>query len=221
VALLARIRASLMLVDGRCTPAVACAVSVQGDRTMRDRGEFPAWVLQARAGWKWRGARRPPFAVEPRPGEESVWDYPRPPLLVRDTRHVVVRLGSIVVAESRSGLRLLETSHPPTWYVPRVDVASPSLARASGGSFCEWKGQASYFDVVGAGGRVSGAAWSYEAPIDEAFAALAGAVAFYATELECLVDGERVRPQPGGFYGGWITKELVGPFKGEPGTSEW
>lgn len=189
-------------------------------RTMKHRDELPGWVMQARAGWVWRGERRPAFAVEPRPGEESVWDYPRPPLLVRDTRHVVVRLGSIVIAESRAALRLLETSHPPTWYVPRVDVDGARLARASGGSFCEWKGQASYFDVVG-DRRIPNAAWSYEAPIDEAFAEVAGAVAFYATELECLVDGERAKPQPGGFYGGWITKELVGPFKGEPGTSGW
>jgi uncharacterized protein (DUF427 family) len=188
---------------------------------MSDPSELPAWVLQARAGWVWRGARRPSFAAEPRPGEESVWDYPRPPLLVRDARHVVVRLGSVVVAESRRALRLLETSHPPTWYVPRVDVTAASLVRAEGGSFCEWKGQASYFDVLGGGRRIPGCAWSYEAPIDGAYAELAGAVAFYATELECLVDGERVKPQPGGFYGGWITRELVGPFKGEPGTSGW
>lgn len=188
---------------------------------MTKRIELPAWVEQARAGWTWRGARRPPFAVEPGPGEESVWDYPRPPLLVRDARHVVVRVGSIVVAESRRALRFLETSHPPTWYVPRADVAGASLVRGGGGSFCEWKGEASYFDVLGADRRIPRCAWSYESPIDEAFADLAGAVAFYATELECLVDGQRVRPQPGGFYGGWITEELVGPFKGEPGTGAW
>ena len=188
---------------------------------MSDRGELPAWVLQARAGWEWRGVRRPAFAVEPRTGEESVWDYPRPPLLVRDSRHVVVRLGSVVVAESRRALRLLETSHPPTWYLPRLDVVDACLLRVTGGSFCEWKGQASYFDVVGEDRQIPGAAWSYEAPIDDDFAELAGAVAFYASDLECLVDGERARPQPGGFYGGWITNDLVGPFKGEPGTGGW
>jgi uncharacterized protein (DUF427 family) len=182
----------------------------------------PPWVARARAAWTWRGASRPAFAIEPGPGQESVWDYPRPPILVADSRHVVVRLGDAIVADSRRALRLLETSHPPTWYVPRADVDVERVrASGGGGSFCEWKGQASYLDVVAAGRVLARAAWTYEHPIDEAFTDLAGAVAFYATELACFVDGVRALPQPGGFYGGWVTPELVGPIKGDPGTSGW
>ena len=182
----------------------------------------PPWVALARAAWTWRGAARPDFAVSPGPGQESVWDYPRPPIVVADARHVIVRDGDVVVADSRRAMRLLETSHPPTWYLPRADV-EPTRIRPAGraGSFCEWKGQATYLDVLGDARVLGAAAWTYEDPIDDAFAELRGAVAFYATELQCTVDGERVRPQPGGFYGGWITSELVGPWKGEAGTGGW
>lgn len=184
-------------------------------------GKVPDWVQRARAGWEWRGQERPPFATAPAPGEESVWDYPRPPVLVAEPRRVTVKLGDTVVAMTRAALRLLETSHPPTFYVPRSDMDERCLRPVGGGSFCEWKGPASYFDVV-AGGRVlARAAWSYPVPIEDEFAALAQCVAFYATELACFVDGERVRPQAGGFYGGWITSELCGPFKGDPGTGAW
>jgi len=182
---------------------------------------LPAWIERARSGWTWRGKTRPPFAIEPGPGQESVWDYPRPPVVVSDPRHVVVKLGEVVVADTRAALRLLETSHPPTFYLPRSDIDTSRLVQVAGGSFCEWKGQAVYFDVMGDGLRIHRAAWAYPEPIEEAYAALADAVAFYATELACFVDDERVTPQPGGFYGGWITPELCGPFKGEPGTSGW
>ena len=159
--------------------------------------------------------------VPPGPGQESVWDYPRPPSLAVTPRHVVVELGGEVIAETTRAFRVCETSHPPVYYVPRADIVQGVLRPSAGGSFCEWKGQASYLDVVGDDRVICGAAWTYERPIEDAFADLAGAVAFYATELECTVDGERVRPQPGGFYGGWITSELVGPFKGEPGSGGW
>jgi uncharacterized protein (DUF427 family) len=199
---------------------------------MTKSAERPDWIERARAGWQYRGAKRPPFAVAPKAGEESVWDYPRPPVVVRDTRHVVVQHNGIVVAETRAAWRLLETSHPPTWYLPRADVDATWVVDVGGGSFCEWKGQARYFDVLGtpragAGAhgdserRLAHAAWSYPAVIDDAYREIAGALAFYATSLTCLVDGEQVRPQPGGFYGGWITREIVGPWKGEPGTSGW
>jgi uncharacterized protein (DUF427 family) len=148
-----------------------------------------------------------------------VWDYPRPPLLVADPREVIVRSGSVELARTRAALRVLETSHPPTFYLPRADVAMRYLTPAGGGSFCEWKGACSYFDVDGEQ-HLPRAAWSYERPFDSA-SVLAGHLAFYAHHLECFVGGERVTPQPGGFYGGWITPELVGPFKGEPGTSGW
>jgi len=182
---------------------------------------LPAWIEKARAGWTYRGATRPPFAIEPGPGQESVWDYPRPPVLVKDERRVLLQLGDVIVADTRRAQRLLETSHPPTWYLPKADIDPRCLAQVPGGSFCEWKGQAVYYDVIGGGSRVPRAAWAYPEPIDEAYASLAESIAFYATNLACFVDGERVRPQPGGFYGGWITRELCGPFKGDPGTGGW
>ncbi|MEJ7732670.1 MAG: DUF427 domain-containing protein [Polyangiaceae bacterium] len=185
------------------------------------RKPLPDWVARARAGWQWRGAERPPFALTPGPGQESVWDYPRPPVIVADTRQVVVRQGSRVVADTRRAHRLLETSHPPTWYLPGTDVDRRCLVPAGPGSFCEWKGEASYFDVVVGDWRCARAAWSYPAVIDEAYADIAGAFAFYAHELLCFVDGEPVTPQPGGFYGGWVTPEIVGPWKGDPGSSGW
>jgi uncharacterized protein (DUF427 family) len=181
----------------------------------------PDWVQRARDGWVWRGRDRPPFAIAPGPGQESVWDYPRPPIVVADPRRVTVKLGDIVVADTRAALRLLETSHPPTFYLPRTDVDERCLVAVGGGSFCEWKGSASYFDVVAGGKTLARAAWGYPEPIDDSFAMLAGCVAFYAALLDCFVDDERARPQAGGFYGGWITSELCGPFKGDPGTSRW
>lgn len=182
--------------------------------------DVPPWVEHARAGWTWRGQRRPDFAPAPGPGQESVWDYPRPPLIVPDARLITVCLGDVELARTRRAHRVLETSHPPTFYLPREDVRSTALVPLGIGSFCEWKGPCTHFDVVAGGRRLARQAWSYERPLPGA-EALAGAVAFYASELTCLVEGARVQPQPGGFYGGWITPELVGPFKGEPGTGGW
>jgi uncharacterized protein (DUF427 family) len=182
---------------------------------------LPDWVKQARAGWRWRGADRPPFAKAPGSGQESVWDYPRPPLLVKDARPVLVKAGDVTIADTRAAHRLLETSHPPSFYLPMGDVDRDRLVEVGGGSFCEWKGKAVYFDVIVPGGRLSRVAWSYPEPIDGDFAAIAGHVAFYAKELACFVGGARVTPQSGGFYGGWITPELCGPFKGDPGSSGW
>jgi uncharacterized protein (DUF427 family) len=180
----------------------------------------PAWVTQAREGWTWRGTGRPDFATAPGPGQESVWDYPRPPLLVKDAREVVVRLGEIELARTRTAIRVLETSHPPTFYLPRGDVDWSHLVPAGGGSFCEWKGACQYLDVVVGSTTLPRTAWSYQRPFPEA-ASLAGHVAFYAHQLTCLVAGARAEPQPGGFYGGWVTPELVGPFKGAPGSAGW
>lgn len=156
------------------------------------------------------------------PARESVWDYPRPPRLEPVPHRIAVVLGGTVVADTVRGWRVLETSHPPTYYVPRADVAPDALERAPGrGSVCEWKGAATYWTVRG-GGRVErAAAWSYEDPTP-AFAPIAGAVAFYAGRMDaCTVAGERVEPQPGGFYGGWITSWIEGPFKGGPGSAGW
>jgi uncharacterized protein (DUF427 family) len=157
----------------------------------------------------------------PRPGQESVWDYPRPAVAEGSSAHLKVVFAGVTVAETRAGVRTLETSHPPTWYFPPESVAAGVLVPAAGSSMCEWKGRARYFDVVAGGRRAEAAAWSYPAPT-EPFRALAGYVAFYAAKMDaCCVDGERVTPQPGGFYGGWVTSKLAGPFKGGPGTMGW
>jgi len=152
---------------------------------------------------------------------ESVWDYPRPPAVTRCERTVRIELGGVVIAESGRALRVLETSHPPTLYLPQDDIAAGVLAPAAGSSFCEFKGRAVYFDVA-AGGRVAErAAWHYPEP-DPAYAALLGHVSFYPGRMDaCWLGGERVRAQAGDFYGGWITADLAGPFKGPPGTRGW
>ncbi len=178
----------------------------------------PPWVQAARDQWTYRGTRRPPFAAIPRPGQESVWDFPRPPLLRRTDAHLVVRRRDIVLAETRRGFEVCETGHPPTYYFPREDVVIEHLAPAPGESFCEWKGEARYYDIVAGGHTLQRAAWTYVEPFAE-FADIAGAIAFMPGELTCRVDDEPAVPQPGGFYGGWITARYAGPFKGEPGVS--
>jgi uncharacterized protein (DUF427 family) len=154
---------------------------------------------------------------------ESVWDYPRPPRLEAVTKRLRVVLGGAVVADTTRGHRVLETSHPPVYYFPAEDVSEGVLAPSGGRrSHCEWKGVADYLDVLGGRGvRLERAAWTYRDPVHH-FEAIRDAVAFYPAEMdECSVDGEIVSPQPGGFYGGWITKDVAGPFKGGPGTSGW
>ncbi len=170
--------------------------------------------------WRYRGQERPPWALEPGPGQESVWDYPRPPRLEPDARCVVVRVGSHELARSERAIRILETASPPTFYLPPEDVDLAALEAASGGSHCEWKGTARYFDYSKDGVRLEAFAWSYPDPFPE-FEAIRDFLSFYPARAECLVDGERVRPQPGGFYGGWLTDEIVGPVKGDPGSSGW
>ena len=154
-------------------------------------------------------------------GQESAWDYPRPPRLEATRARLVVVLGGVTIADTTRALRVLETSHPPNYYFPPDDVALDALVPSAAGSFCEWKGRAHYFGVR-AGERVEGdAAWAYGTP-SPAFAAIRHHVAFYAHRMDaCFVDGERVVPQPGGFYGGWITSAVVGPFKGGPGSRGW
>lgn len=155
------------------------------------------------------------------PGQESVWDYPRPPRLEPTTRHLRVVLDGRVIAETTRGLRVLETSHPPNYYFPPDDIDRAALERSEGASFCEFKGRAHYFRVHAGTRTEPDAAWSYDDP-SAAFSPLRGYVAFYAGQMdECSIDGEIVTPQPGGFYGGWITHDVVGPFKGDPGTRGW
>ena len=177
-------------------------------------------LAAARDQWRWRGDTRPPFAIAPGAGQTSVWDFPRPPRLSEDTREVVIRWGSREIARTTRAMLVLETAHPPSFYLPWDDVARELLQPAPGSSFCEWKGPARYWSLVDQARRIDGVAWSYPQPLDGA-EALASRVAFYPARLDCTVDGAPVSPQPGGFYGGWITPELVGPFKGEPGTSGW
>lgn len=159
--------------------------------------------------------------IEPGPGQESVWDYPRPPRLEPTDRHLVVRFANVTVADSRRAYRVLETSQPPAYYLPPDDVALDLLTPSTHRTFCEWKGTARYFDL-GVGDRVSReAVWSYHDPTPT-FAPLTGYLAFYAQRVdECLVDDEVVQANEGSFYGGWITSWVVGPFKGGPGTAHW
>ncbi|MDX2221474.1 MAG: DUF427 domain-containing protein [Rhodospirillaceae bacterium] len=152
---------------------------------------------------------------------ESVWSYPRPPALVSDDRLVRVEFAGQVIAETRRAHRVLETSHPPTFYIPRDDVRIDLMQRASGRSVCEWKGAAEYWSIIVGDRRAERAAWSYPDPTP-AFAAIAGDMAFYASRVDaCYVGGERVTAQEGDFYGGWITAEVTGPFKGATGTAGW
>lgn len=164
---------------------------------------------------------RHPQPEQPGPGQESVWDYPRPPALRRCVLPIEVVLGGDVVCRTSESWQVLETSHPPTYYLPRSAFVEGALRPAPGGSFCEWKGAARYLDVAGGGRTAAGAAWYYPTPADT-FSVLAGHVALYAGAMDaCFVDGERVVPQPGGFYGGWITSAVAGPFKGVPGSMGW
>lgn len=168
--------------------------------------------------WKNTGKTRPDNAVEPGPGQESVWDYPRPPALVLDPRPVEVNVGDTMIASTASAYRILETASPPTFYLPVDDVDMNQLVAATGASVCEWKGQAVYWALVRAPEQP--VAWSYPRPRPR-FDKIRDYIAFYPGRVECYVDGERVQAQAGGFYGGWITSEVVGPFKGEPGTGHW
>jgi len=171
-------------------------------------------------GWRFYGQERPSFAAAPGPGQESVWDYPRPPSVEQDRREVVVRLGETVIARTRDARRVLETASPPTIYIPREDVVEQYLRPAGGSSSCEWKGSARYWTVAVPPVVLDSVGWSYEKPLS-AFESIRGSLSFYPGRIECYVDCVRVEPQPGGFYGGWITPEVVGPFKGAPGSSGW
>lgn len=155
------------------------------------------------------------------PGQESVWDYPRPPALDPVGSEVVVEFAGEVVARTTRSIRVLETSHPPGYYLPAEDVRTDLLVPEPGTSVCEWKGTAVYLTVVAGGRRAVRAAWSYPSPVP-AFEPIAGHLSFYPGRVDrCTVDGEEVIAQAGGFYGGWITSTVVGPFKGGPGTWGW
>jgi uncharacterized protein (DUF427 family) len=170
------------------------------------------------------GTERPAQIDPPGPGQESVWDYPRPPRIEPSPKHVIVLFNNAVVAESRHALRVLETSSPPVYYLPPGDVRlGRFVVPAEGGraTFCEWKGTASYLDLRVGDRLARDAAWSYLTP-SEGYEAIKEHVAFYPGRVDaCYLDGELVRPQPGSYYGGWVTDGIVGPFKGDPGTEGW
>lgn len=170
--------------------------------------------------WQFTGKNRPPFAEEPGPDQESVWDYPRPPVLREDRRHVLVKHQDSVIADSTRTVRILETASPPNFYIPPEDVDAGLLSPAAGSSFCEWKGEAHYISLAAPSAEVAHVGWFYPQPHRD-FVSIAGYFSFYPAKIECYVDDERVRPQPGGFYGGWLTDEIIGPIKGLRGTSHW
>lgn len=152
---------------------------------------------------------------------ESVWDYPRPPETRPEIRQVTIAVDGIEIARCDRAVKVCETAGGPVVYLPPEAIAEGALSQPrAGGSFCEWKGSASYFDVVAGDRTIPNAAWAYPDPTP-AFEPIAGWISFYPALVECRLDGELVKPQPGGFYGGWMTAEITGPVKGEPGTQGW
>lgn len=167
--------------------------------------------------WEHRGGKRPDFAAEPESHQESVWDYPRPPALVPCQKRVIVTHGDRVVADSSNAVRVLETASPPSVYIPASDADLSQLMDASGRSYCEWKGHASYYSLT-EGGQI--VAWEYGDPTRE-FLGIKHFLSFYPGRVACSMDGEVVRAQAGEFYGGWVTDDIAGPFKGDQGTGHW
>jgi len=162
-----------------------------------------------------------PVAEPVGPGQESVWDYPRPPRVERVDRRVRIELGGQEIIDTRDVVRVLETSHPPVYYLPIADFAPGTLSPGAGSSFCEFKGAARYLDVSTGDEVRAAAAWNYPRP-SRGYEMLTDRVAVYAQSMDrCLVDGVAVMPQPGRFYGGWVTPDIVGPFKGVPGSTGW
>lgn len=159
--------------------------------------------------------------IEPASGQESVWDYPRPPRLEDTSKHIQIIFNGVIIADTHNAKRVLETSHPPSYYIPPVDIKMEYLQMAPQSSFCEWKGSAGYYTIRVGEKEVHNAAWFYPNPTP-AFEIMKDYVAFYAHIMDkCYVNGEEVQPQPGNFYGGWVTSDIVGPFKGAPGTWGW
>jgi uncharacterized protein (DUF427 family) len=169
--------------------------------------------------WEYRGQKRPPFAQEPAYGQESVWDYPRPPRVEACQRVVEIYDNAILLARATQVYRVCETGSPPSIYLPNQDIDWSQLAVLPDHTHCEWKGKASYWRLARDAARVA-VAWSYPDP-HPAFSMLRDHTSFYPERVACYLDDERVLPQPGKFYGGWVTADIIGPFKGEPGTGHW
>jgi uncharacterized protein (DUF427 family) len=159
--------------------------------------------------------------IEPGPGQESVWDYPRPPRLEQCDKHIVVIVNDTMIVDTKHSFRVLETSHPPVYYLPPESIRMDLLQPSRHGSFCEWKGEAIYYSLQLNDRVIENAGWCYKNPT-KSFASIAGFLAFYPSKMDsCSVDDELVVAQPGDFYGGWITRDIVGPFKGGPGSRGW
>jgi len=158
--------------------------------------------------------------IKPGPSQESVWDYPRPPKVDICKKTVRVLLNGIIVAEADSAIRVMETSHPPVFYIDPGNINREYFRKTLRTTFCEFKGQAAYYTVEVGDLKVVNSAWYYPSPT-AGYLAIKNFVAFYPSKFECYVGAERVQAQQGDFYGGWITPEIVGPFKGEPGTLNW
>ena len=172
---------------------------------------------------KWRSfpRGRPSGIVVPGPGQESVWDYPRPPRVESVSRRVRVEFSGRLLAETSRALRVCETASPPAYYIPPADVDMAALVPTARSSFCEWKGVARYWAVQGGGRLAMDAGWSYPEP-DPGYEVIRDYLAFYPRRMDaCFVGADRVTAQPGFYYGGWVTPELVGPFKGVSGSESW
>ena len=178
-------------------------------------------IERERQRWRSMPRERPRDIVRPGSGQESVWDYPRPPRVEPERRRLCVEFGGVVIAESSRGLRVLETSGPPVFYLPPADIRMELLEASNETVVCEWKGTSSYWTLRVADRVAENAAWSYATP-EPAFEAIRDHLAFFAGRVDaCSVGDARVVPQPGDYYGGWITPEITGPFKGEPGSERW
>ena len=183
--------------------------------------EEHASTAQERMLWRNFNRGRPEWAEIPGPGQESVWDYPRPPRLERVPQRVRIEFAGVLLADTLRVYRVCETASPPAYYLPPEGVRMEYLEPAAGTSFCEWKGIAGYWTVRVAERFAEQAAWAYPEP-NAGFEPMRGYLAFYAGKMDaCFVGEHRVTPQPGEFYGGWITPNIVGPFKGAPGTANW
>lgn len=162
-----------------------------------------------------------PKRIKPGQNQESVWDYPRPPRVEACGSRIRIVTGELTIAETNRSMRVLETSHPPVYYLPPESIRMELMRESDHGSFCEWKGHAHYYSLYLPDRVIQNAAWSYRNPTKR-FESIADYLAFYPSKMDdCYVDGERVVSQPGDFYGGWITSQIVGPFKGGAGTLGW
>ena len=169
--------------------------------------------------WQYDGSKRPTFAMQPDPAQESVWDYPRPPALKQDSRTISIYDGEQLIAQSTRCYRMLETASPPTFYIPFDDIDIEQCRAIAGNSYCEWKGTASYW-ALERDKSMQMIAWSYPSPTD-VFMPIKNHMAFYPGRINCFINDEKVKPQDGGFYGGWVSDEIVGPWKGSEGFGHW